>query len=363
MKIQLQEIPVRDLVEGYFNDVEEGVVGYNGKLNIRPAYQREFIYNDKQQKAVIDTVKKDFPLNVMYWVKNKDGSLEVLDGQQRSISICDYIIGNYNINHQFFYNLTQEEKDQILDYKLMVYLCEGTEKEKLDWFKTINIASVKLTDQELRNAIYTGPWLSDAKLFFSKRNCPAYQIASKYLKGQSIKQEYLETVLKWISNDNIDDYMSKHQLDPSAFEIKSYFKSVFQWVEDVFPEYRKEMKGVDFGYLYNEFHKQPLDANKIEAKIKELIMDDDVTNLKGIYSYVLDGKEKHLSIRAFSIKQKREAYERQGGICPRCKAPDNHYEFNEMEGDHITPWVEGGKTNADNCQMLCRFHNREKSSK
>lgn len=366
MKIELQEIEIRKLYEGYKNNFEEGVIGFSGHLNIRPKYQREFVYKDVQRNAVIETVQKNFPLNVMYWVKNEDGSYEVLDGQQRTISICEYVEGNFSINFQYFHNLTNDEQKQILDYKLMVYFCEGSDKEKLDWFKTINIAGEKLTDQELRNAVYTGSWLSDAKRYFSKSNCPAYGMASDLLNGSPIRQEYLETVIKWISEDKIEDYMSKNQHKPNANELWLYFQSVINWVKTVFSNYRKEMKGIDWGYLYNQFKEKEFDSKRLELEIARLMQDDDVSNKKGIYSYVLTQDEKYLNIRAFSDKMKREAYERQKGICPVCeknKAEKIKYELNEMEADHITPWHEGGKTDAINCQMLCKLHNRMKSGK
>lgn len=360
MKIQLNEITIREASNGYLNSDEEGVVGYGGKLNIRPKFQREFVYKDKQRDAVIDTIKKDFPLNVMYWVKNENGSFEVLDGQQRTVSFCEYIAGSFSLNNLYFHNLTDVEKNQILDYKLMIYFCEGNDKEKLDWFKIINIAGEKLTDQELRNAIYSGTWLIDAKKYFSKSGCPAHSIASDYLSGSAIRQDYLETAIKWISNDKIEDYMSKHQRDPNANELWLYFQNVINWVKVVFPNYRKEMKGVEFGPLYNEFKNKKIDSKKIEKEITKLMQDEDVTKKSGIYLYVLTRKEKYLNIRAFSDKMKREAYERQKGVCPKCK---EHFEIEEMEADHIKPWHEGGKTIAENCQMLCKQDNRTKSGK
>ncbi len=199
MKIKLHEIPVREVVKGYIDSAENGVVGYSGRLNIRPAFQREFIYKDKQRDEVIRTVQKNFPLNVMYWVKSDNGNYELLDGQQRTISLCQYVNGDYSIDHMGFDNLTQTEREQILDYPLMIYICEGTDKEKLDWFKIINIAGEQLTAQELRNAIYTGEWLTEAKKYFSKTACPAYAIASDYLNGSPIRQNYLETAIKWIA--------------------------------------------------------------------------------------------------------------------------------------------------------------------
>src|SRR3989344_5123235 len=360
MKIELKEVSIKEVSEGYVNDEEEGVVGFKGKLNIRPKYQREFIYKDKQRDAVIETVRKNFPLNVMYWVKNEDGTFEVMDGQQRTISICEYIAGKFSLNFQYFHNLEENEKKQILNYKLMIYFCEGNDKEKLDWFKTINIAGEKLYDQELRNAIYTGTWLSDSKRYFSKSGCPAYSIANDYMNGSPIRQDYLETTIRWISNGEIEEYMAKNQHKPNANELWLYFQSVLNWTKAVFPNYRREMKGVDFGILYNEFKNKEFDSKKIEKEIVTLMQDEDVTKKSGIYPYILTRNEKYLNIRAFTDRQKREAYERQKGICPKCKKP---FEIEEMEADHIKPWHEGGKTTAKNCQMLCKEDNRIKSGK
>lgn len=358
MKIELKEISIREVSAGYINDNEEGVVGYGGKLNIRPKYQREFVYKDKQRDAVIETVKKNFPLNVMYWVKNEDDTYEVLDGQQRTISICEYVAGTFSLNSMYIHNLTDVEKNQILDYKLMVYFCEGNDKEKLDWFKTINIAGEKLMDQELRNAIYTGTWLTDAKRYFSKTNCPAYNIGNDYLTGSAIRQDYLQTIISWLSNGSIEQYMAENQHKPNATELWLYFNSVMNWIKAVFPKYRREMKGVDYGVLYNKFKDKEFDAKKLEEEITELMQDEDVTSKSGIYPYVLTRQEKHLSIRAFTDKQKRESYERQKGICTKCT---EHFELLEMEADHIKPWHDGGKSISDNCQMLCKHDNRIKS--
>ncbi|MEY3197581.1 MAG: hypothetical protein RL023_106 [Candidatus Parcubacteria bacterium] len=360
MNIQLHEITIRDLTEGYKNNNEEGVVGYHGTLNIRPKYQREYVYDDIKRNAVLETVKKNFPLNVMYRVKNEDGTFEVLDGQQRTISICEYIAGNFSIDFRYFHNLEASEKEQILEYTLMVYFCEGNEKEKLDWFKTINIAGMKLSDQELRNAIYTGTWLTDAKRYFSKSGCPAYSIGSEYLTGSSIRQEYLETAIQWISNDTIEQYMAEHQHKPNANELWLYFQSVINWIKAVFPKYRKEMKGVDYGMLYNTYKHQEFDATLLENEITTLMQDDDVTKRSGIYSFVITRNEKYLNIRAFDDKVKRKSYEQQQGICVKCQ---QKFELEEMEADHITPRHEGGKTLAENCQMLCKQCNRTKSGK
>ena len=362
MKIELKEISVRNLVENYKNHNIDGVFGYDNKLNIRPKYQREFVYNDKQQKSVIETLRKDFPLNVMYWVKNdqNDDTYELLDGQQRTMSICEYIDGKFSINHQYFYNLENVEQEQILNYKLMIYFCEGNSKEKLDWFKTINIVGVTLTHQEIRNAIYTGKWLTDAKRYFSKPQCPAYDLSKDIMKGSPIRQDYLETVIDWISNKTIENYMSTHQQDTNAMELWLYFQSVINWTNTIFPNYRKEMKGVQFGLLYNEFKLLKLDANTIELEVIKLMQDEDVTKKSGIYNYVLSKNEKYLNIRAFSNRQKRESFERQNGVCSNCK---KSFEITEMEADHINPWHSGGKTKSDNCQMLCKSCNRKKSGK
>ena len=365
MKIELHKIPIRDVVNGYINSEEEGVVGYGGKLNIRPKYQREFVYKDKQRDAVIDTVRKDFPFNVMYWVVGDNGNYEVLDGQQRTISICEYYQSKFSIDYKYFHNLTETEKEHILNYELMIYICEGTDKEKLDWFKIINIAGEKLTDQELRNAVYTGAWLSDAKKYFSKSNCPAKLIAEDYMSGSSIRQEYLETVLDWISEGKIEDYMATHQHESNASELWQYFQMVIAWVKTLFPKYRREMKGIAWGKLYNKYKDGKYNANELETRIAKLMQDDDVSKKSGIYEYVFDGQEKHLSIRAFTPNMKRVAYERQMGVCPYCVNEHREiirYELSEMEADHIKPWSEGGKTEMANCQMLCRYHNRVKSN-
>ena len=360
MKIELKEITVRDLTNGYQDNEENGVLGFGGKLDIRPPYQREFTYKDKQRNAVINTITKDFPLNVMYWAVRENGGFEVIDGQQRTISISQFVEGDFAYNNRYFHNLQQDEKEQILNYKLMVYLCSGTDSEKLEWFRTINIAGEKLTDQELRNAVYSGSWVSNAKRYFSKNGCAAYGLGGDYLNGSPIRQEYLETTIKWISNDNIENYMAQQQHEPNANELWLYFQNVINWVKVVFPKYRKEMKGVAWGTLYNEFKGEKIDHVKLEEEVAALMQDEDVTNKKGIYEYVLTRKEKHLNIRAFSDNQKREAYERQKGICPVCT---ENYKIEQMEGDHITPWHEGGKTTAENCQMLCKDCNRRKSGK
>ena len=363
MKIDLHKIPIREVAAGYVDSAENGVIGYGGKLNIRPAFQREFIYKEKERNEVIRTIKKKFPLNVMYWVKSADGTFELLDGQQRTISFCQYVSGDFSVDHRGFANLTKTEQEEILNYSLMIYICEGTDKEKLDWFKIINIASMELTAQELRNAIYTGEWLMEAKKYFSKPQCLATKIAGEYLTGPANRQKDLETALKWISSRDdieIEDYMSKHQHDTNCNELWLYFQAVISWVKATFPTYRgKLMKGLEWGIYYNKYGTNAYDPKKLETRIAELLDDDDVSNQKGIYEYLLDGQEKHLNIRAFSEKMARTAYERQKGICTKCK---KHFQIEQMQADHIKPWSKGGKTAAENCQMLCADCNRKKSN-
>lgn len=361
MEIRLEEHTVAEIFDGYEDNDERGVVGFCGKLNIRPAFQREFVYKEKERNAVMNTVIRGFPLNVMYWCATDDGSFELLDGQQRTISICKYINGDFSINNRYFHNLTATEQAQILDYKLMIYVCTGSDIEKLDWFRTINIAGLKLLEQELRNAIYSGTWVSDAKRYFSKNGCAAKKIADHLLSGNVIRQDFLETAIEWIAlteGKSIDIYMAEHQHDTNASTLWIYFQNVVNWVNTIFPNYRKEMKGINWGRLYYDHKNESFDPAALEERIKELMVDDDVTSNKGIYYYLLTGDEKYLSIRQFSDSQKRSAYERQQGVCPICK---KHFDIDQMEGDHIDPWHSGGRTIESNCQMLCKPCNRRKS--
>ncbi|CAL9917760.1 5-methylcytosine-specific restriction enzyme A [Candidatus Liberibacter solanacearum] len=361
MDIQLTEITIRDLFDSYTDNEEKGVLGYGKKLDIRPPYQREFIYKDEQREAVIDTIINSFPLNIMYWAKKEDGKFELMDGQQRTIAICQYLNNIFSYKSLYYYNQQKDIKEKILNYKLMIYICEGTDSAKLNWFKTINTAGEKLTDQELRNAIYSGNWVTDAKRYFSKKNCVAYQKGHRYLKGSPIRQDYLETVIRWISDDGkIEDYMGKHQHHRQALPLWEYFEKVINWVECTFTKYRKEMEGIEWGLLYNQFKDDKLNPKEIENKINKLMLDDEVTNNKGIYKYILTGEEKHLNLRSFTESQRRKAYEEQKGICSMCK---KKFSLDRMEADHRDPWHEGGKTSDENCQMLCKTCNRQKSGK
>jgi len=363
MKIQQLDLTVRDLVAGYHDDGDDGVVGYGGKLDIRPPFQRAFIYDPKERDAVINSILKGFPLNVMYWFDRPDGRFEIIDGQQRTISIARYVAEKpgFSVDGLGFDNQQSDVKERILNYKLMVYVCSGAPSEKLEWFKIINIAGKRLTNQELRNAIYSGTWVSDAKRYFSRTGGPAAGLGGDYMSGSPIRQDYLQTVIKWISDDNIEDYMGIHQHDESAAPLWAYFIDVIGWIESTFTKKRKRiMKGGDWGVLYNAYVDEDVDPAGIETETAGLILDDDVTNQKGIYPYILTRDEKHLNIRAFSDGMKQRAYEKQAGVCAICK---QDFALSAMEADHITPWSQGGKTVEENCQMLCRKCNREKSAK
>ena len=363
MDIELRNITVRELVEGYRDDGEGGVVGYDGALDIRPPFQREFVYKDQQRDAVIDTINKGFPLNVMYWADRGDGSYEIIDGQQRTISVAQYVNSDFSLDGLYFHNLPADKQVHILDYKLMIYVCRGAPSEKLAWFKIINIAGERLTDQELRNAVYAGPWVTDAKRYFSRHGCAAYGHASKYIKGRPIRQELLETAILWASRDrDIGEYMGSHQHDSDAGPLWEHFKAVIRWVKDTFTTYRKEMKGVDraWGPLYDDYKDAALNPVAIEDETARLMEDEDVSKPSGIYAYILTRDEKHLNIRRFPQPIKRRVYEKQDGKCSICEKP---LALGQMEADHITPWSEGGSTTEDNCQMLCRDCNRRKAAR
>jgi hypothetical protein len=382
MKIDLQRIAVRELVEGYEDNDELGVRAYDSRLDVRPPYQREFVYKDKQRDAVIETLRKEFPLNVMYWAVRGDGTYEVIDGQQRTISICQYVEGDFSIQidgHQLaFHNLQSDQQEQILDYEIMVYLCEGTDSEKLDWFKTINIAGEKLTEQELRNAVYHGSWVSAAKKYFSKNGCPAYQIGSDYMTGSPIRQDYLETAIEWINVGNVDEYMRDHQHDANADELWLYFNSVIHWVETTFPKKRPKMKSVKWGPLYNEHKNASLNPSKLEERVAALMADLDVKSKRGIYEFVLGGETdtKLLEVRVFDDRTKLAAYGQQTAAaetagtsnCPMCAGASNNnatriYDLSEMDADHVTAWSNGGASDITNCEMLCATHNRAKGNR
>ncbi len=371
MRIQLHSIKVKDVFTGFVDNEDDGVFAYEGRLAIRPPYQREFVYDAKKQEAVLHTVLNGFPLNTMYWVKTGPDTFEVLDGQQRTLSLMYFLDHKLRIvwNGKSYYSdsLPDDLYEKLMNYELMVYVCEGAESEKLAWFEVVNLAGEKLTDQELRNSVYTGPWLSDAKQHFSKRNCVAKLLSDKYITGDPNRQELLEKALLGISDakglKEITEYMSLHKSDADADELWQYFQDVIHWIEKIFPRYYKSMKGVDWCRLYNQYSSKSYNSAKIAGEVKRLHEDEEVQKQKGIYEYLLSSGDdpfatRHLNLRAFSAREKLAAYSKQSGICPMC---GDHYEFEEMEGDHITPWHAGGKTIAENCQMLCKDCNRRKS--
>lgn len=370
MKVTLNHIKVKDLFAGFKEDfATDQVTGYGGRLDIRPKFQRAYVYKDAQRDAVIETVLKGFPLNVMYWAVKPDGTYEVVDGQQRTISICQYLQGDFSVGGKYFCNQPDDVRAAIEDYELTVYFCEGTESEKLDWFRVINIAGERLEQQELRNASYVGPWVVDAKKYFSSEKGMAYLKWRDYLAGECRRQKWLETVIGWIAGDDSDaaikDYMGRHQNDPDATELKVYFETAMNWMRLVFPKYRKEMKGVDWGRLYNAYKDGKYSATALEKRVAELMADDDVQRKSAVYEYLLGGEQtehadKILNLRGFTLSQRRAAYERQKGLCKICGKP---FAFEDMHGDHATPWSRGGKTTPDNLQMLCTTCNLSKGAK
>jgi len=296
----------------------------------------------------------------MYWSLCDDGGYELIDGQQRTISICQFINGDFAHKEMYFHSLQKDEQEQILGYKLMIYVCEGKDSEKLNWFETINIAGEKLTKQELRNAVFSGGWVMDAKKYFSKTGCSAYNIGHKYLNGSAIRQDYLETAIKWISNNDIKDYMGKHQHDENASELWQYFQRVISWIQELFPTHRPEMKGLEWGTWYNTYKDERFNSVELEREVDRLMQDDDVTKKSGIYPYLLTKQEKYLNIRAFTDTQKRTAYERQKG---KCAITGEQLDISKMEADHIIPWSQGGKTEPSNLQMVSKVANRSKGAK
>lgn len=366
MKIVQKEFTVRDLFDGFQDSDEEGVVGLRGRLDIRPPFQREFVYKDDKRDAVIDTVLKDFPLNVFYFsVTGTDpgtgeDTYEVLDGQQRIMSLCRFLEtpGGFSITDpsgetRYFHTLSEDEQDQILDYALQVYVCDGSDDEKLEWFKTINVAGERLNAQELRNAVFAGPWLSDAKKKFSKSGCAAYHLARTYVKGSPIRQDFLQTALEWIAHRDgvtIEEAMAARRDEDDAQELWSYFRGVTEWVTDTFVVYRREMKGVNWGALYNEHAGTEFDVNALEDRITALMEDDDVTRKASIYEYVLSGAEKALGIRDFTPSMSRDAYARQEGACAHC---GTEHPSEKLTATHAVAWVNGGTTSADNCDLIC----------
>ena len=385
-KVTELTVSIRDLVKDYVNDDEKGVFGYGGKLIIRPEFQREFVYKDAQRDAVVDSVMNGYPIGIMYWSLNKSGKYECLDGQQRTISICDYVNNRFSVKiagyPKIFSNLNEDEKESILNYEVTVYIFSGNETERLEWFKRINTQGEKLNNQELLNAVYTGTWLNDARRYFSKRGCRAIDVGKGYVTGNAIEQVYLRKVLTWASDSEgikyIEDYMSKHQNDKDASGLWVYYQNVINWAKIHFSYVEKKIREKqDWGVLYNKCHNKTYNPVELESEINKLIGDDEVTNHNGIIPYVLSDKtpsdERYLTLRSFSDAVKRRVYNDQTdkakangtSNCPYCAEKNVKiiYLYTEMEGDHIVAWSKGGKTEESNLQMLCRSCNNNKRDK
>jgi len=373
MTIEKKEITVREIVDGYVNNDEQGVRGYGGLLDIRPPYQREFIYSDKEQHAVITTILAGYPLNIMYWVKRSEDAecpYEVMDGQQRTISICEYVDGKFSYDFKNFHNQPSDIQKKILDYKLDIYICEGEASEKLDWFQTINIAGKVLNEQEINNAIFAGPFVTDAKKHFSKKNSGGARLGKDLVNGTPIRQDYLKKALEWMAAhetrqghpQTIKGYMADHQHDPNANNLWTYFQTVLNWAQTNFDmrKFKKIMGGLNWAELYDRFGSTTLDTVSLAQRISALLRDGDIQRPSGIIPYVLTGDERCLDLRAFPEDIKLAVWEKQKHICPLC---GKEFDFELMEGDHITPWRDGGLTVIENCQMLCIECNRRKGAK
>ena len=386
MKTELHtEWTVKDICEGFiYNELEgKGLYGMNGKLTIQPEYQRNYIYADgKKDVAVIDSVLKGYPIGLIYFVKAENGQYEVLDGQQRITSLGRFVTSKFAIIDdgipQYFRGISRDKQEKILNTKLLIYVCEGTESEIKEWFKTINIAGIPLNHQEILNAIYSGTFVTLAKEEFSNSQNSNINKWSSYISGAVNRQEYLECALNWVSKGNIEDYMSKHRHDKDIHELKTYFNSVIDWVDGIFTDVYTEMKNIDWGKLYETYHKQPYNTKEISTQTAELYADEFVKNKKGIFEYVLGGCKdtKLLEVRIFDVATKRSVYDVQTqkaqkkGIsnCPLCAlGNDNNknriWKRDEMDADHVTAWSKGGATDIKNCQMLCKTHNRAKGNK
>lgn len=380
------DLTVRDINEGFvYNEYEgKGLFGWGGKLTIQPEYQRNYIYADgKRDVAVIDSLLKGYPLGLLYFVKVGDDKYEILDGQQRVTSFGRFITNKFAIKdkngmEQYFDGLAKDLQDKILDSQLTIYICEGEESEIKEWFKTINIVGIPLNNQELLNAIYSGPFVTLAREEFSNSNNANIQKWEAYIKGSVNRQDFLATALEWVSKGKIDNYMSQHRFDTNINELKSYFSSVITWASTVFKDVKSDMKGLEWGRLYETYRNNSYDSNKVSEILCKLYADPQVQDTKGICEYILGGckETRLLNIRVFDDNTKRVVYEKQTqdaqakeiSNCPLCAlGNDNNknriWELKEMDADHVTAWSKGGVTDIDNCQMLCQTHNRAKGNR
>ncbi len=380
------DLTIKELTQGFvYNEIEKkGLFGWNGKLTIQPEYQRNYIYSKENiDVAVIESLLKGYPLGLIYFVKNGENKFEVLDGQQRITSFGRFITNKFAIKddkgmEQYFDGLAEDKKEIILNTKLTIYICEGKESEIKEWFETINIVGVPLNQQELLNAIYSGPFITKARAVFSNSKNSNIQKWSAFIKGDVNRQDYLSIALKWVSKDNVKSYMSLHRYDDNIDEIQSYFNSVIDWVNSVFIDIKPEMKNIEWGYLYEKYHNTSYDSSKISKILNDLYYQDEVIDKKGLFEYILGGCIEHklLNIRIFDNKVKQKVYKiqtdnsKQQNIsnCPLCAlGNDNNkkriYKINEMDADHVTAWSKGGSTDISNCTMLCKTHNRAKGNK
>lgn len=376
---------VEDICKGFtYNEYEgRGLFGLSGKLTIQPEYQRNYIYADgKRDVAVIDSILKEYPIGLIYFVKVAEDKYEVLDGQQRITSIGRFLTDKFAIKingmEQYFSGLAEDLKNKINETELTIYICEGEESEIKEWFKTINIVGIPLNEQELLNAIYSGPFVTKAKEVFSNSRNANIQKWSAYISGSVIRQDYLRTALDWVSKGHTDEYMSRHRFDNDITELKTYFNSVIDWVSSVFMDVDDYMRGLPWGEMYERYHLNAYDPQKVSEKVRALIEDYYVKDKKGIYEYILGGCEdsKLLNVRIFDDVTKKSVYERQTreanenniSNCPLCALGNDSnknriYKLNEMDADHVSAWSRGGATDISNCQMLCKTHNRAKGNK
>jgi hypothetical protein len=388
MKTTLRtDITVKDICEGFMYDEREGkgLFGLSGKLTIQPEYQRNYIYAEdgKKDVAVIDSILKGYPLGLIYFNKVRDDKFEVLDGQQRITSFGRYVTDKFAVKdergmEQYFSGIAQDKQSKILETKLLIYECEGTESEIKEWFRTINIAGVPLNNQELLNAVYSGPFVTRAKEEFSNSQNSHIQKWSTYIRGNVNRQDFLECALNWVSREDIGTYMSQHRKDDTITELKTYFNTVIDWVSGVFSDVEKEMCGLEWGQLYELYHKTPYNTKIVSEEVHKLYADPYVKNRKGIFEYILGGSQdtKLLEVRVFDEATKKSVYTKQTenaekqriSNCPLCAVGHDAnktkiWKLSEMDADHVTAWSKGGATDIKNCQMLCQTHNRAKGNR
>lgn len=386
MDATLRFYTVEQIVEGFvYNELEgKGLFGLAGRLTIQPEYQRNYIYAEANREAgVIDSLLKGYPLGLIYFNKLPDGRLEVLDGQQRITSFGRFVTNKFaivdgNDMQQYFHGLPEDQKEQILRSELLVYECSGSETEIKDWFRTINISGIELNAQELRNAIYSGPFVTAGKAEFSNRQNANIQKWNAYIKGAANRQEIWEEALAWVSQGKIDEYMSKHRFDDNIAGVKTYFNTVLDWIGSVFTSVESEMRGLEWGRLYEQYHSTAYDPDAVESEVRRLYGDDYVTSKRGVFEYILGGCEdtKLLHVRVFDPATSRSAYEDQTAAakdagtsnCHLCAVGNNAnrdkiWAFGAMEADHVTAWSKGGATARSNCQMLCKPHNASKGNR